>query len=77
MEAASLAGELSATDVLEFTRTRAKGRRFRLVPKGHLTEANLAMIVTDLLRPFKPFPRRAPGNVMVAHDLVPAEKQPR
>lgn len=42
MEAAPLAGELTATTFLEFTRTRAKGRRFRLLPKGNLTEADLA-----------------------------------
>ena len=55
MEAAPLAGELTATTFLEFTRTRAKGRRFRLVPKGNLTEADLATMVTDLLRPSEPF----------------------
>lgn len=50
VQAAPLAGELTASPFLELTRTRVKGRRFRWVPKGNLAEAELSTMIPDLLR---------------------------
>jgi hypothetical protein len=54
-------GELSADTFLEFTRTRARGRRFRLVKRSELTEAQLSAIVSEATRaPAEKAPRSPP-----------------
>src|SRR5689334_20895478 len=54
VDAVPFAGELTAAKFLEFTRTRVKGRRFRLVPRSEITEADLQAMVAEVLRPIQP-----------------------
>jgi hypothetical protein len=58
-EVVPLSGELSADTFLEFTRTRARGRRFRLVQKSELTETQLGAIVSEATGPP---PEKAPES---------------
>jgi hypothetical protein len=52
-EVVSLAGEPTAEAFLEFTRTRVRGRRFRLI-HGALTEPQLDALIADVMRPVEP-----------------------
>jgi hypothetical protein len=60
-EVVPLSGELSADAFLEFTRTRTRGRRFRLVQQSALTEAQLKAIVSEATEtPAEEAPESAP-----------------
>ena len=49
-----LPADPTADAFLDFARTRAKGRRFRLVRQASLSEAELNAMIADLLRPTGP-----------------------
>lgn len=53
-EVVPLPPDPTADAFLDFARTRAKGRRFRLVRQASLSEAELNAMIADLLRPTEP-----------------------
>jgi hypothetical protein len=59
-EVVSLPGEPTAESFLEFTRTRVRGRRFRLI-HGALTESQLDALIEDVMRPSEPIGRHSDG----------------
>jgi hypothetical protein len=59
-EVVCLPGEPTAESFLELTRTRVRGRRFRLV-HGALTESQLDALIADVMRPGEPIGRHSDG----------------
>lgn len=47
-EVVPFSGELTSDAFLEFTRTRVRGRRFRLVQRSDLSEAQLGAILSEI-----------------------------
>lgn len=50
-EMVAIDGELSAQAFLEFTRTHAQGRQFRLIKQSELSEAELNELIDHVLKP--------------------------
>ena len=58
-EVVAFPSELTAETLLEFTRTHARGRRFRLMRQATLTEAQLDAVIAEMMRPGEPRRARA------------------